>query len=265
MRNIIRISSILSMLLISSSISQAKATEVEEIVKKAIHASYYQGEDVRAHADMRIIDNQSRERTRSVTILRKNAAKDDSNQKYYVFFRGPADIKKTVFMAWKNSDREDDRWLYLPALDLVKRIAASDERTSFVGTHFFYEDVSGRAFNEDNHELTEESDAYYVIKSSPKNPDLTEFSYFTNWIDKNTFLPMKTEYFNKNNELYRTYTVQKIVVIDGYPTVVNSQMEDNLSGGKTILNYSGIKYSLGLPEDIFSERYLRRPAKEYLR
>jgi len=264
MKNIIRITSTLSLLLISSFISQANGAEAIEIVKKAIHAAYYQGDDAKARADMRIIDKQGRERTRSVSMLRKNTSTDDRNQKYYIFFRGPADIKKTVFMAWKNSDREDDRWLYLPALDLVKRIAASDERTSFVGSHFFYEDVSGRGINEDTHELLEESTDYYVIKSIPKHPDLVEFTYFKNWVDKKTYLPMKTEYFNKNNQLYRTYTVQKVSVIDGYPTVIDSQMDDNLSGGKTILNYSDIKYSQGLPEDIFTERYLRRPAKKYL-
>lgn len=258
------IASVLSISLISSFTSQAMAVEVLDIVKKAIHASYYQGDDAKAQVDMRIIDKQGRERTRSVTMLRKNTSADDSTQKYYLFFRGPADIKKTVFMAWKNDNRDDDRWLYLPALDLVKRIAASDERTSFVGSHFFYEDVSGRGLNEDNHELIEEDEKYYVIKSTPKQPKTVEFSYFKNWVDKRNFLPMKAEYVNKNGDLYRTYTVQKVSVIDGYPTVVNAQMADNLSGGKTILTYSAVKYNQELPEAVFTERYLRRPAKKYL-
>jgi outer membrane lipoprotein-sorting protein len=265
MRSLIRINSILSLLFISLLASQTNATEVMDIVKKAIHVSYYQGEDAKARVDMRIIDRQGRERTRSMIILRKNTSKNDSTQKYYVFFKSPSDIKKTVFMAWKNSDHDDDRWLYLPALDLVKRIAASDERTSFVGSHFFYEDVSGRGIDEDAHELVEESDKYYVIKSTPKHPELVEFIHFKNWVDKKTFLPMKAEYFNTNNVLYRTYTIKKVSIIDSYPTVIDVQMEDNLTGGKTILNYSAIKYTLGLPEDIFSERYLRRPAKKYLR
>lgn len=264
MKNIIHITSILSLLFISS-ISQAETMEVIDIVKKAIHAAYYQGGDARANVDMRIIDKQGRVRTRSMIMLRKNTSEDDSTQKYYIFFRTPSDIKKTVFMAWKNPDRDDDRWLYLPALDLVKRIAASDERTSFVGSNFFYEDVSGRGLDKDTHELVDQSDEHYIVKSIPKHPDKVEFTYFKNWVDKKTFLPMKTEYFNKNNKLYRTYTVKKVSVIDGYPTVTISQMDDNLTDGKTMLNYSAIKYTLGLPENIFTERYLRRPAKAYLR
>ena len=103
-------------------------------------------------------------------------------------------------MVWKHIKADDDRWLYLPALDLVKRIAASDERTSFVGSDFFYEDVSGRGLDEDVHELLETSDNYFVIKNTPKRPDDVEFSYYKMWIHKKTFLPIKTEYFDKTGE-----------------------------------------------------------------
>jgi len=243
----------------------ANAAEVMDIVKKAVHASYYQGKDEKAQIDMHIIDKQGRERTRRLTMLRRNLTEGYGAQKYYVFFSKPSDVKKMVFMAWKNIDRDDDRWLYLPALDLVKRIAASDERTSFVGSHFFYEDVSGRNIDEDVHELVEENDEYYVIKSVPKNPGAVEFSSYKNWVDKKTFLLMKAEYTNANGIVYRTYSVLKVEAIDGFPTVVGSEMIDNLTGGKTVIAFSNIKYNLGLPENIFTERYLRKPARKYLR
>jgi len=57
-------------------------------------------------------------------ILRRDVA-DGGDQKFYVYFLEPADVRKMVYMVWKHTDRDDDRWLYLPALDLVKRIAAS--------------------------------------------------------------------------------------------------------------------------------------------
>jgi len=241
------------------------ATEVMDIVKKAINASYYPGKDIKSQVDMRIIDKQGRESTRSLIMLRKNLDENNGPQKYYVFFNKPADVKKMVFMAWKNIEREDDRWLYLPALDLVKRIAASDERTSFVGSDFFYEDVSGRNIDEDTHTLVEQNTKYYVIKSIPKEPDTVEFSYYKNWIDKKTFLPMKAEYVNKADFVYRAYSVQKISVVDGYPTPIDLQMMNNQTGGKTLLHYSAIKHDIGIPENIFTERYLRKPAKKYFR
>lgn len=243
----------------------AFAQDVTEIVNKANAAAYYQGEDGRARVDMLITDDQGRERKRGFTILRKDTGEGDSDQKFYVYFNQPADVSGTTFLVWKHVGADDDRWLYLPALDLVKRIAASDERTSFVGSNFFYEDVSGRGTEEDVHELLETTDNYYVVKSTPKNSDTAEFAYYKNYIHKTTFLPVKTEYYDASGNKYREYTALKVDTVQGHPTVTQSSMEDLRSGGKTVLSYSDVEYDTGLPEDIFSERFLRTPPREHLR
>ncbi|VAW01501.1 Putative outer membrane protein [hydrothermal vent metagenome] len=243
----------------------AVAMEADAVVKKANHMSYYQGNDGRAKVNMRIIDAQGRTRMREFVILRKDDGDQDLGQKFYVYFNKPADVKKMVFMVVKNMDRDDDRWLYLPSLDLVKRIAASDERTSFVGSHFYYEDVSGRGIDEDSHELLEENDKYYVLKSTPKNPKAVEFHHYKSWIHKATFLPVKTEYYDAQGVKIRSYTALKVDMISGFPTVTASSMEDHRSGGKTLMNYSAVKYDVGYPDNIFTERYLRKAPRKYLR
>jgi len=244
----------------------AFALSVDEIVARANHAAYYQGADGKAKVQMVITDSQGRERSRNFTILRKDVDDaGDTEQKFYVYFSRPADVNKTAFLVWKQIDKDDDRWLYLPALDLVKRIAASDERTSFVGSHFFYEDVSGRTPSEDRHELVEETDNYYVLKSTPKNLKLVEFAYYKNWIHKATFIPVKTEFYDAGDKAYRTYEALKVDTINGFPTVMQSKMTDTNIGGFTVMGYSKVNYDIGLPEDIFSERYLRAAPRQYLR
>jgi Outer membrane lipoprotein-sorting protein len=254
-----------ALLFFSISTARAQTPDAMDIVVKAVEVMNYAGGDVKARIDMRIIDSHGRERMRQMTMLRRNEAPGYGPQKYYVFFSRPSDIKDLVFMAWKNIDRADDRWLYLPALDLVKRIAASDERTSFVGSHFFYEDVSGRNIDEDNHEFIEETDEFYVIKSTPKDPDDVEFSHYSSWVDKTTYLPIRMEYTNKRGEIYRIFSVQTVETIQDHPTIIDVEMEDTAMGGKTVLHYSAVKYSIGIKENIFSERFLRRPPREYLR
>ncbi len=244
--------------------AQAQATpSVDEIVKKTNHMAYYQGKDGVARVKMTITDKQGRARTKAFTILRMNKDEQDREQNFYVYFHEPADERGTTFMVHKHVGADDDRWLYLPALDLVKQIAASDERTSFVGSHFFYEDVSGRGTDEDKHELAETTDTYYVLKNTPKKPDLVEFDYYTMWIHKATFIPVKIAY-TKGGEEYRVVQVLGVKDIQGYKTVVKSQIEDTKIGGKTVLDYETVKYDLGLPAEIFTERYLRKPPREYL-
>ena len=246
--------------------SQTAAQDVQNIVERASAAAYYQGKDGRASVHMSILDGQGRERTRDFVILRTDVDDvDNGEQRFYVFFSRPADVNKTGFLVWKHADANDDRWLYLPALDLVKRIAPSDERTSFVGSHFFYEDVSGRGPAEDNHVLEEETDAYYVVNSTPKDAKGVEFASYKNWIHKTTFIPVKTEYYDASGEIYRTYTATAVDTIDGKPTVVEATMADLRIGGETRMSYGDVAYDLDLPEDIFTERYLRNPPRRHLR
>ncbi len=253
------------LLLLFTAAGATAAPSVEEIVRKTNHAAYYQGDDGRAQVHMTITDSQGRKRNRRFTILRRDEPGPDGNQKFYVYFHEPADIHKMAFLVWKYTDRDDDRWLYLPALDLVKRIAASDKRTSFVGSDFFYEDVSGRGITEDHHTLKKETQTYYLLENKPKNPDSVEFSSFDMWIHKKTFLPVKIEYYDKNGEKYREYEVLEVKTIQGKVTPVKARMKDLKSGSETVVEYTDVKYDIGIPEEIFSERYLRRPPRKYLR
>jgi len=259
---------------------------VEEIVEKTNHVSYYQGKDGRAKVEMEIVDSRGRKRVREFIILRwdepapqpataeaedkpqtRPAAPEpyDADQKLYVYFERPADVNKMAFLVWKHVDQHDDRWLYLPAVDLVKRIAPADKRTSFVGSDFFYEDVSGRSINEDHHELLETTKDYYVLKNTPKDPSLVEFAYFKTWIRRESFIPVKISYYDQQGKEYRRYQALGVREIQGFKTVTKSRMTNLRSGGYTILEYREVQYNVGLEEDVFAERHLRRPPYEYLR
>jgi hypothetical protein len=245
---------------------------VDEIVGKSEQASYYQGKDGRARVKMLIKDSQDRKRKRRFDILRRDDLTDDSaaagsgdNQKYYLHISYPSDIKNTVFLVWKHTRQDDDRWLYLPALDLAKRIAAGDKRTSFLGSDFLYEDISGRALSADTHELVETTDNYYVVRNTPKQPETVEFSEYTMWIHKHTFLPVKAEYLDKQGKKYRVYDVLMVEEFQGYPTITKARMQNLVLGQETTLEIGNIQYDIGLPLEIFTERYLRNPPHELLR
>jgi outer membrane lipoprotein-sorting protein len=237
-------------------------TDVEQIVRRANLAAYYAGDDGRARVRMTIADAQGRTRMRDFIILRRDE-EDGGDQDYAVLFSRPADVRNTVFLVKKHVGRDDDRWLYLPDLDLVRRIAAGDKRTSFVGSHFFYEDVSGRDVEEDEHDLLETNDAFYVVKNAPLDEGSVEFTSWTVWIDKQTFLPMKMEYMDDAGEIYRRIEALEIAEIDGNPTVTRMQVSDLRSGGHTLAEFRNVQYDLGIPASVFTERTLRNPPRQW--
>ena len=267
-----------------------------EIVERANRTGYYQGDDGRAKAEMKIIDAKGNVRNRKFAILRKDAPppKDATadlkapdvycgDQKFYLYFQLPADVRKTTFLVHKHLKGDDDRWLYLPDLDLKKRIVAAEKRTSFVGSHFFYEDVSGRNINDDKHELVKTTKNYYVLKNTPKDPKSVEFAYYEMWVIRGSFIVGTVNYFDAKGEKYRVYTAIQVKILDKdgkeytpedaakvkddvlYPTVTKSQMADSRTGGKTVLEYTNVKYNTGLPDEVFTERYLKNPPRKYLK
>ena len=245
--------------------STKEIPDVETIVNKANIVAYYQGKDGKAKVKMIITNKQGQKRQREFNILRKDD-EDGGDQKYFVYFQKPPDVRKMAYMVHKHADpkKDDDRWLYLPDLSLVKRIAAGDKRTSFVGSDFLYEDVSGRSLKEDTHELIETTDELFVIKNVPKQPDTVEFSYFNVSIDRKTYVPMKMEFFDKQGELYRVIESKKVEIIQEFPTVVKSVVTNLKTGSKTEMEFSDVKYDINL-KDIFTERYLHKPPREAIR
>lgn len=239
-------------------------TDADEIIAKADQAAYYAGADGRSEVRMIITDAQGREQRRQFTVLRRNVD-ESGDQQFLVVFSQPSDVRNTVFLVEKHIERDDDRWLYLPGLDLVKRISAGDKRTSFVGAHYFYEDVSGRRPSDDNHELVETDDSFYVLRHTPKDPSSVEFASYVTWIDRETFLPMKIEYTNAAGDIYRRVEVFDVTVVDGHPTVTTSRVSDLLTGGKTDMQFRYIKYDIGIPESVFTERSLRTPPRNWLK
>jgi hypothetical protein len=236
---------------------------VRDIIKQANLASYYAGDDGSAEARMIIVDENGNRQMRQFTILRKDE-KDLGDQDMLVFFSQPSNVKDTVFRVEKQLESDDNRWLFLPALDLVKRISAGDKRTSFVGSHFYYEDVSGRNPKEDNFTLVSEDKDSYLINAVAKDRQSVEFNRYTVKIDKFNFLPIETIYFDQSNRAARKMTVLQVKNIDGIATVMKSRITNLSNNSYTEMQFRHVKYNLGLPDNIFSERSMRTPPKAWL-
>lgn len=251
-----------------------KALTATEIIERAQQAFYYPGADMKAKATMDLITDTGSKRTRVLTMLRKNVP-GSNEQKYLLYFHQPGDVRRTTFLVWKHWDRESDRWIFIPAVNMVRRVAATDSRSSFVGSDFTYEDISGRALNADDHSLLREEQLggadCYVVQSVPKGP--MDYTRKLSWIDKKTFLPRKEEYYDAQNELARLFTadqIQDVTVEDGgakksYPTAIRRTMKNVKSGHRTEVSFESVAYDVGLEDDIFTERTVQNPPQKWIK
>jgi outer membrane lipoprotein-sorting protein len=264
-------SSVLGVSLLTAGESQPSA---QELARKSYLAQFYAGKDQKARVTMRLISKDGKERLREITMLRRNIT-DGGNQKYFIHFRQPSDVEDMTFLIFKYPGKDDDRWLFIPAVRLVKRIAASDKRSSFVGSDFTYEDVSGRDLEDDSFALLPgielDGKAVYVLENTPRDAKSANYARKVSFIDRVSFIPLKEEYYDARGKLLRLYTTDELRQIppasgkgDGYWTIIKRTMKDLTSGHRTEVTLTKVEYDLGLPDDIFTERYLRTPPQKYL-
>lgn len=243
------------------------ASTADDVMKKSQAAFLYPGKDFKARVLMKLISEGGQERVREMTMLRKNYGPPGGEQKYFIYFYRPADVKDMTFMVYKYPGRDADRWLFIPALNMVRRIAARDKYSSFVGSDFTYEDVSGRDLSEDTHAMVKE-DKYngkecYIVKSTPKAADM-EYSYKLSWIDKSDFLPIKEEYYDKRGELYKVFSADEIKSVKGFPTIMRRTMKNLQSRHMTQVTYLKADYNVGIEDSLFSERFLKQPPRKWI-
>jgi len=243
------------------------AATADEIMKKSQAAFLYQGKDFKARVMMKLISKGGQERVREMTMLRKNFGETGGDQKYFIYFFQPADVKDMTFMVYKYPSKDDDRWLFVPAISMVRRIAAQDTRSSFVGSDFTYEDVSGRDIEDDTHAITKEEKLgtkdCFVVKSTPKTADV-DYSYKLSWIDKTNSLPMKEEYYDRRGNLYKTFSADEIKYVKGLSTITKRTMKNLQSGHSTEVVYTKVDYNINIEDSLFTERFLKQPPKKWI-
>ncbi|MDR2952438.1 MAG: outer membrane lipoprotein-sorting protein [Treponema sp.] len=173
----------------------------------------------------------------------------------------PASVKGTRFLTMENKDSADDRWIFLPSLGKVRRIAASEGSGSFMGTDFSYDDISSmsRGADFDAHTLLREESAggtaCYVIQSVPKDASY-QYSKMVQWIAKDSKIGMKIELYDKKNALVKTVEMSGVKDIQGKLTPQVTKISTHAAGTSTTINMEIIKYDDPIPEAVFTTAYL---------
>lgn len=227
------------------------------------------GNDSRVSMRMTLVDRRGRERQRALTIkgLRGGAGRPVPGDRTLLHFTLPNDIRGTGFLVWEHPDAEDERFLYLPSLGRVRRIAGSEAQESFVGSDFTYEDIGGRELEDYTYTLLAEDDtwtapdgsrhAVWRLESKSIKPG-ARFPRVVSLIRKDIFIGVRAEIFNKRNERQKTFDAKRIEKVDGFWTVMAMTMADAVEGTRTDLVVDKAEYGVGLRPDDFSRVQLER-------
>lgn len=213
-------------------------------------------EDSTSTMEMTLINAAGQKKVRTMKI---KVLEGENEDKSLMEFLTPADVKGTKFLSYEHVQKDDDQWLYLPALKRVKRIASKNKSGAFMGSEFSYEDLS--AFNVKKYSYSQNNaephNGVYTIISKP----VSKYSGYTkliSFIDTKTFLVLKIEYYDRKKELLKVAEFSNYQKFGSIHRIGEIHMKNVQNDKTTILVWSNQKVKTGLKAKDFHKRYLKK-------
>ena len=245
--------------------AEAQSPSAEEIMKQNFVTSKVS--DSIADSTFRLINAAGKERVRETTGQTKLIGSTTDNRRV-VTFLSPSDVKGTKTLLIENTGKDDDIWIYLPALKKVRRLVANNKKDSFVGTDFSYGDVIGHKVEDWEHKLVKEDTvdgrACWQIESLPKRPEVKENSGYSkrlSCIDKESHIAISGEIFDQGGSLLKKISAKNLEKVDPVKNrwqAMLLQAENVQTGHKTVLEFKNFKANVGVKDDVFTTRYLEK-------
>jgi Outer membrane lipoprotein-sorting protein len=179
----------------------------------------------------------------------------------------PDDVRGVGLLIREHKDHPDEQWMYLPLIRRVRKMAPVGAYESFLGTDFTLADLGfvnlrDRKFSLLGEETFAERPAYKVQEVLAGRQYY--YSRIVSWIAKDTMLPLRRDYYDVANELWKTELYQDAAVINGVPTVLRIHMEDKQQNTSTELRVSEVQYDAAVPDDLFDAQHLPEASKHPL-
>ncbi|MCS5636856.1 MAG: outer membrane lipoprotein-sorting protein [Myxococcota bacterium] len=224
------------------------------------------GDNQLSDVKMILVDKRGRERTRLMRNMSKDKGEDTLS---LIFFASPADVKNTGFLSYDydDADRDDDQWLYLPALKKTKRIAGGDKSGSFMGSDFTYSDMSKPPLDRYSYTLMKEIEVggvpVWQVEAVPNAKESRETGYTKSisFVRKDNHVVVRQVIWVKKGKRLKYMNVDRLESIEGI--WVPTEITMSTRKGKTILHktriqVSNVRFNQPLDEDTFTIRRLEK-------
>ena len=195
------------------------------------------------------------------SLLDQYTSTISGTNKTVVVFQKPASVAGTRFLTISSPGKADDRWIFLPSLGKVRRIASGEGSGSFMGTDMSYDDISSmdRDVDLDTYALLKEENldgkACWVVEAKPKDESY-QYSRMVGWIEKATSVSLKMELYDRKGVLVKVMEIQGLKEVQGKLTPVVTKMSTIQAKTSTTIYVDIIKYNDSIPASVFTERFL---------
>lgn len=256
---------IVILLLTITGLSFGEELSAKQIAERSFDAVKLAGAE--AIATMTIIDARGRVRVRKTAQVSK-LYKNGDTEKKLIRFLAPADVKGTGFLTYDYKDKDDDMWLFMPALRKTRRIVSSEKAKSFMGSEFSYADISPPNLDDFVFKTLGEKEVEgllcWEIEMVPIDEDVADaigFSKRISFIAKKDYVIRKSVYYDLDGELLKELTVGEVKELDPENKKFRPMlmlMVNKQNGRRSILKIEEIQFNPDVKDEYFTTRYLER-------
>jgi hypothetical protein len=228
------------------------------------------GDNQTADMEMVLIDKKGQKRIRKI----KTFSKDKGDDTYrLMFFVKPADVKDTAFLTYDydNPAKDDDQWLYLPALRKTKRIATADKSGSFMGSDLNYSDMTSPdlndydfSFYEKTKEMEVRGEKVWIIWSVPRSKAIVEeigYKKSLLFVRQDINMVIRAKRWVKSGGYIKYVDVKKLELIDGIWVATETRVtkkRGKTAVHKTIMTWDNVKFNQNLDYNLFTIRRMEK-------
>lgn len=247
-----------------ASLAMARTNSSEtgtEIMKKVLSQSNW--EDMSGDLIMTLTTSRGETRVRNMKFYSKK--KNENESMMLIKIISPADVRGTAFLTIEHQNRDDDRYLYLPALRRVKKITASGKGGNFMSSDFTYYDMGKPKLKDWTYKRvadeTVDGHPCFVVEAvaaSPKIAKETGYSKIVRWIRKDTYTTLKSIFYDRDGKKWKELSVPDVKKINGVWFSTVMVMHDVQIDHTSKMEFKELKINTGIPAKYFSVRYLQR-------
>ncbi|WP_305800304.1 outer membrane lipoprotein-sorting protein [Thiolapillus sp.] len=216
--------------------------------------------DFQAQMSMLLKNRHGEESLRQMRV--RSLEVEGDGDKSLIVFDEPRDVKGTALLTFSHKVKDDDQWLYLPALKRVKRIASRNKSGPFMGSEFAFEDLASQEVEKYTYKYIRDD----VLDGKPvfinERYPVSKYSGYTRqlvWVDKAEYIPLKVEFYDRKNALLKTLTFKGYKqYLEQYWRAAEMFMENHQTGKSTLLTWKDYKFRTGLKDSDFTRNSLKR-------
>ncbi len=252
---------VLFSVLISSVLStQAQSPEAKglEIATKALEVD--EGWGSLTSASTMILKNQHGQES-SREMRGKSFEQKIDGDKSMIIFDSPRDVKGTTMLTYTHKVGADDQWLYLPAIQRVKRIASSNKSGPFAGSEFAYEDLSSQEVEKYTYKYIKDETMNgancFLVERYPVDVK-SGYKKQIVWINKDNYRTEKIEFYDRKNSLLKTLEFVGYKQYKGkYWRADEFFMRNHITKKETRIKFRDYNFDANLSNSEFSQTKLK--------